>query len=602
MCSRFQHEPAEVTGGTAVADLKTVIGLLYRADWTRLSLSAEVRSESDMDLKLSRLRATRPPGFREGPVMRPKAGGDGQPTWEQVPGEELGGHGFRRGTLLIAPGGRYRLESGDEPPGQVRGSDGERGWVWYPPEASPPTWVPVSADLEPPYPELFCPSDLLSGLALELAGPVMACGRDAVAVVATPRPDIGHTSRPGAVLFDRLEVIVDAELGTVLRREETFEGQRLGLFELTSLMLDPAEAADGTRFAPPPGSHLSKDLGESVREEFSGPGWETAKTAAGLAAGGLGALMRFAPSRPGPEDNLEAAMPPAEPAARDRHDHTPVADDVLYLLCRSGARPVFGATLEKWNDVTAMAARVSDSARAAGHGGLGYLLDSVEAATRGKPVAHTVACLLVGGRDKYRVDYPSRAGRDHAKTIACDGQHRWRAYADKTIVGPASPLPHDIANLVDSSWLLRCRLAGGQEISYRGRRAYQLSAAQGDRGWLGAARAWLFLPADVIVDAELGCLLRLISYAGDRPASRWELSDIGAGASEPEEFRVSVPPGVRVVQETGNLWADSAATMPGAAGYAVRAGVEVVRRTSDAVAAGRSFLDDLRGRDRPGSA
>jgi hypothetical protein len=36
--------------------------------------------------------------------------------------------------------------------------------------------------------------------------------------------------------------------------------------------------------------------------------------------------------------------------------------------------------------------------------------------------------------------------------------------------------------------------------------------------------------------------------------------------------------------------------MPGAAGCAVRTAADVVRRTSDAVSATRSFLDDLRGR------
>ena len=61
---------AELTGGAAMADLQTVIGLLYRADWTRLSLSAGVRSERDGDLALRRLRAMRPSGFRPGPAMR----------------------------------------------------------------------------------------------------------------------------------------------------------------------------------------------------------------------------------------------------------------------------------------------------------------------------------------------------------------------------------------------------------------------------------------------------------------------------------------------------------------------------------------------------
>ena len=103
------------------------------------------------------------------------------------------------------------------------------------------------------------------------------------------------------------------------------------------MVLDPAEAADSTRFAAPAGSHISEDIGESLRQTSSGPGWERAKTA----AGGLGAVIRSAPRRPGHEDNLQAAMPPAEPAAHDRGDRTPVPDDVLYLLYRSGASPVF---------------------------------------------------------------------------------------------------------------------------------------------------------------------------------------------------------------------------------------------------------------------
>ena len=135
-----------------------------------------------------------------------------------------------------------------------------------------------------------------------------------------------------------------------------------------------------------------------------------------------------------------------------------------------------------------MTARVPDPARAAGHGGVGYLIDSLNAMTHGKPVARTVARLRVSGRDKYRVDYPSRPGRNNPKTIACDGEHRWHVFAAQTIV--------------------------------------------------------------------------------------------------------------RVVEETGNAFADAAAVMPGAAGYAVRTATDVVGRTRGAVSAVRSFLDDLRGRSR----
>ena len=90
-----------------MADLQTVIGLLYRADWTRLSLSAGVRSERDGDLAVRRLRAMRPAGFRPGPTMRlrPDPGG-GPPIMEDVPEEELGGYHYGQAELLIAPGGR----------------------------------------------------------------------------------------------------------------------------------------------------------------------------------------------------------------------------------------------------------------------------------------------------------------------------------------------------------------------------------------------------------------------------------------------------------------------------------------------------------------
>jgi hypothetical protein len=49
------------------------------------------------------------------------------------------------------------------------------------------------------------------------------------------------------------------------------------------------------------------------------------------------------------------------------------------------------------------------------------------------------------------------------------------------------------------------------------------------------------------------------------------------------------------VEETGNLFADGAAVIPGVKGTAVRAAAEAVNRAAGAVSAARSFLDDLRG-------
>jgi hypothetical protein len=581
-----------------MADLQRVIGLLHRADWTRLSLFADVYSESDGELARRRLRAMRPPGRHER-HFRMRPGPDGGPDWEEMPEEdedEEAGYHTGRGRLLIAPGGRYRHEYGDEPSGQVKGNDGERGWMWHRTDLAPPSWLPVGADDAPPLRELFCPSELLGEFTLGVRGPVTACGRDAIAVVATPRAGTEHSHGLRPVLFDRLEAIVDADIGILLRREEMFGGQRLSLTELTAVVLDPPEAADRGRFAPPAGSRVSQDLGESLRQTFSGPGWDAAKKAAGLAAGGLGAWIRFAPHRHGQDDDLQAAMPPAEPAAHDAEDRTPVTDHVLYLLYRGGENPALAATLHEWHDVAAMAARVPDTVRAAGHGGVGFLLDS---ATRGKTVGRIVARLRVSGRDKYRIDYTYRSGKKNRPlTIVCDGQRRWQAYPEATIVGPAAPLSEHIANLVEPSWLLQCRLSGGTELSYRGRRAYQFAVTR--RGQDLDIGRLLFFPADAIVDAEHGCLLRLISYAGDRPASWWELRDLGAGPGDPAEFRPYSRPGVPTMEETGNPFVDAGAVAPGPAGYAVRTAVDAVKRTTSAVSATRSFVDDFRGRSRPG--
>jgi hypothetical protein len=557
-----------------MADLKSVIGLLYRADWTRLSLSADARIESDRDLMLRRLRAR-------------------WPDRDEPPDDEEGGYYSRRATLLIAPGGRYRLEYTGEAVEHLAGSDGERGWTWWRPDQAPPPLLQFDVGLEMLLPELFGPSDLLSEFTLELGEPATAAGRDAISVIVTPRSHIWHRRRLSYNLFDRLDLIVDAEFGIVLRREETCDGQRLGLAELTAVVFDPPEAADAGRFEPPAGSHISEDFRESLRQAFGGAGWRAAKDAAGLAAGGLGAWIRFAPHRSGRENDLEPAMPPAEPARHDPEDRTPVADDVLYLAYRSGENPAFTATLHEWHDFAAMAARVPDGVRAAGHGGVGFLLD---AATRGNTVAHTVARLRVSGDDKYRVDYLTRPGRNNnPTTVACDGRRRWQAYQAVTMVGPAEPLPRDIARLADSSWLLGCGLTGGTQISYLGRRAYQLGVTLGGHDW--TTPPLMFFPADAIVDAERGCLLRLICYAGDRPAARWELTDLGAGPADDEDF--GVPPGVPTVAATGTI-ADVGAVAPGPTGHAVRTAVDVARRTTAAVSAAKSLLDNLRGTDRPG--
>ncbi len=558
-----------------MAGLPDVIRLLYRADWTRLSLSAGLRSETDRE-PLPHLPRER--WYRAWPGQR------------QDNSRYVG-----RGALLIGPGGRWRLEW--PVPGQgaggeaAEGNDGERGWSWRPPEMGGPPPLPVKVGgAYPPVPELFCPSCLLGGYTLEELGPVTVAGRDAIAVAATPRRDV-LGSDPGDRSHDRVEVAVDAELGILLRRIETSEGEFVTLTELTDVTMNPLEAADPARFAPPLGSHRGETPGEHRGETFSGPGG-----AADRAAGGLGALIRHAPHRPGhgAAGEQPEAMPSPDPAPLEPADGSPPPDEVLDLLYRSGEPRDLGATARQWHDPVVVRAWMLERYRAAGRGGLADLLDAM---TRGMNVTRTEARLRVSGPDRYGLDFSSpRPGRNRSTTIACDGERRWQVHQDWIQVGPAAPLGNHIAFLADACWLLRGRLSGGAELTYRGRPVRQLRVTRGPGGEeLFLRPPLMFFPADAIVDAETGCLLRLISYSGDTLAAWWELDDISTEPADPDEFRVHVPPGTRTVEETGNPFADAAAVMPGVTGTAARAGAEAVNRTAGAVSAARSFLDDLRG-------
>ena len=160
---------------------------------------------------------------------------------------------------------------------------------------------------------------------------------------------------------------------------------------------------------------------------------------------------------------------------------------------------------------------MAQDVRAAGLGGFGSL---IEASPSGKTVTRTDARLRVSGPDRYRVDYLRGADRSGLRVNACDGERYWRVFPDRILTGPAAPLGTQAAHLIYTGWLLRCWLSGARDITYRGRRARQLRVTRGGgTGFL--AGPLTYFPADAIVDAETGCLLRLISYIGDAPSAWW---------------------------------------------------------------------------------
>jgi hypothetical protein len=566
-----------------------LVSLLYRADWTRLALTAEVSVTRDRDRYRSPFDDGPPPrawgGAQFGPFTAPWFGpwfgpprgpvyedrgepGESWPAPEEgeperrfgVPlGRRRGGREWElatevlgtessRFTLLIAPGRRYR-EQGES---YLSGCDGDRSWLAVQDDDG---WSveTVGGPEAPPVPRLLRPSWLLTGFTLEPGGPASVSGRDALRVAATPRLSIRDRSMTGRHRLDRVEVTVDAELGILLRCEEILDGKPLRVTELADVRVGPTPVGNGAQFRPP-GGWTSVD--DSVPPSTpKGPGWEVTKLAAGLAAGGLGTLIRSSPFRPfetATREEAEAEMPSSDgpgPA-----DGPAASDEVLRLLHSSPDRwsPGITATLHQWHDVAAMLARIPDGARRVGFGGLGSLIDAA-----GERIAtvHTVFRLRLGGAGQYRIEplvypertersgWPGRPGGYGPETVICDGERRWRIGEDEVTTGPATALPPELANLFDASWLLEYQLTGGAEIVTGSRRGYRLDVAF---GW---PWAWLFYPGEVVVDAELGILLRCITFSGSQPVTRYELRDVLTGPSGPDDFRPDIPAGMSVVEE-----------------------------------------------------
>ena len=553
-----------------MSDGPDLISLLYRADWTRLSLAAEVSASWDRDLHRSRFEPGAPWGGPGAPWGGPDApwGGPRGETWEEgTPPRRFFGAPRRPpwagrewematdllGTeadlsaLLVAPGRRYRQQG----VGYLTGCDGSRSW--HAAEGDGGWTVEATGGPEPPVASLLRPSWLLTGFTLEPGEPVTASGRQALRLAATPGHGIRGRTSAGPRALDRVEVVVDAELGILLRHEGILDGRTLSVTELTDVRVSPAPGDDA--WCQPPGGWDSVD-DDVPQITPDGPGWEVTKLAAGLAAGGLGALIRssrFRPFEQATQEEPEAEMPvdegpaPADDPAADASPvgaspvgASPVGDEMLHLLHAGLDRwaPGIVATLHQWHDIAAMLSQVPDGARRTGFGGLGFLID---AASERMATLHMVSLVRLGAPGQYRIEPVTSPGQRRPETLICDGERRWRIGEDEVATGPAGPPPGEIANLFDASWLLEHRLAGGAETVTGGRRGYQLDVAFAGP-WGG-----MFFADEVVVDAELGILLRSTSHAGSKPVSRYELRDVAVG--EPGDFRADIPPGMRVVEE-----------------------------------------------------
>jgi hypothetical protein len=188
-------------------------------------------------------------------------------------------------------------------------------------------------------------------------------------------------------------------------------------------------------------------------------------------------------------------------------------------------------------------------------------------------------------------------------TIACDGSRCWQVYPDRVEAGAATALRDAAAELADGSWLLRCRLSGGEEVVADGRPGYLVivTARPGTAlprlpGWL--AGAWL--PAVAVVDAATGRLLRLTRYLGGQPARRAEFRSLSDGG--PDDFTFTPPAGLRVVEKTGGSGRPDSWLPPDRINFGDTARVAadaVKKQVDEKVTAARGFLGSFLGGGRP---
>ena len=96
--------------------------------------------------------------------------------------------------------------------------------------------------------------------------------------------------------------------------------------------------------------------------------------------------------------------------------------------------------------------------------------------------------------------------------------------------------------------------------------------------------------AVAVIDAELGVVTRLTSYAAGRPIARWDLRAVRVPAPmNPEDFRLTTPPGRRVQQEAGPF--DEA---PEPVRQVVRTAEQIARVVGPAMSRAAAFVGSFR--------
>ena len=519
--------------------LRDLVALLYRADWTQLSLSGELTRRVDRSALRSLLGPSGPvPGSTDA---------QSAPQWEET-----------TSSVVMAPGGRFRVEHPvRDDRRDVTVCDGESCWRLR------GDWAERrDAGLgDPVLAQLLDPSWLLAMYDLEETGTIEAGGRTACCVTATPRPFGPRGNRP-----DRLDLLVDAELGILLNLEARHGGQLIEAVALDPVTMRPDRIPDPTQFSPPPGT-TPTGPGSSATEygQLKGPLGQAVGTAADLTASALGFAVRHAP-RPA-DAPLAPPMPLPAPEAESVQAE-PLTGDEINVLHRTGLPGQdYTAEVRHWANTDVVLDRWQQLRSSMPQPVTGIFgPDSLWTALgeRAPGVSYRTARLRIAAPGRYRIDYLSGDWRSKL-AIACDGQRVQTRYRNRVVTGPAGPLADEWAQLADPAWLLLSdwRLSPAGETTVGGRpgllywadaRPVQGLSVLFSGGWYRPRGAVTFDRVAVVVDAELGIVLRLVGYFGRRPAACFEQHEVQRlDTADPAEFTLEVPAGTRVVESSSPL-------------------------------------------------
>ncbi len=254
---------------------------------------------------------------------------------------------------------------------------------------------------------------------------------------------------------------------------------------------------------------------------------------------------------------------------------------MVTLLYEAGLRSTeFDAELRTWFDGTVAGQTLASAASRSRIAGIGRMAEAISETSWQRREA-----VRVGLPDRYRIEHLDGRNRRKAVTIAADGHRRWRVYADHVSVGPAGPMPVELARLTDPAWLLDWQLTGGAEITCGGRRGFLVRIRQPYRADDSLP------PTEAVIDAELGILLRLTGALVSRVGLRYELSGVTIRPPRgPADFAIDIPAGTRVLHDSGGLLDEADVPAP------VKAAVQLAGKAFAGAIKVGSFLESLRAR------